>query len=254
MNSHLLRARIGFAMVAALWAAIVLSCAGKHQETRPPAWTLNPPRQCVTGFSGPTVRPGDQIRYAQMNARINFAKLNKGMTIQDIFYDDGVLPSYLTDQTVESLVEGAHIVAMWTSEGPSSERTMHALACPVGMHPPGIGLSKEVPDWIYTIPTPGGELCALGVSGPTVRSHEQKSYALNNGAQALGAARATRVAEKVQDNGSLVYTMYRRETLADEEVAYCRANSRESESWLDETGLGPVRHAKVMYVLVCMPR
>ncbi len=165
-------------------ASAVLACAGAAPEpeaAEPPGWLQTAPEGCAVGFSGPTLNPGDAIRYARQAALRQLAAVDADtrIRVESELLVGSERGGEFTRQDLEGTVRNSRIVAMWaerTSDPTSQTRVRHvyAMAC----HPDAAAsgdLAPPFPEWLLNLPDRPGEICAIGVGGPTWDPRDQRA-------------------------------------------------------------------------------
>jgi hypothetical protein len=251
------------ASASAVLACLALGCAGDPSWEEPtPSWLQTAPAGCAIGFSGPTLNPGDAVRYAR---RAALRQLAAGDETTRIHVQSELLVAgssaqrggEFTRQEIEGTVRDSRIVAMWAerTRDPRSEtlvRHVYAMACGVGAEPAGVG-EPAFPSWLLNLPERDGEICAIGVGGPTYDARDQEPGTLRDGRRALATALESRLHQIIIDTGERNPRV--RTELETTEAALARAAGAEEldESWSDRDGDGPLALKGVLYGLVCVP-
>ena len=239
----------------------MLACAGDTPENTIPSWLRTAPTGCAIGFSGPTLNPGDAIRYSR---RAALHQLASGDVATRIHIESELLVSgsgqrggEFTRQDIEGTVRDTRVVAMWaerTTDPRSSTKVRHvyAMACKEGQDPLG-GSEPAFPDWLLNLPERDGEICALGVGGPTYDPRDQEPGTLRDGQRALAEALESRLHRIIIDTGRRNPRVA--SELATTEAALARAAAADEldELWSDRNGDGPLGLKGVLYGLVCIP-
>jgi hypothetical protein len=241
-----------------VWAGVLLfavagpaGCGGKGARN----WVDRPPDGCATGTSGPTLDPGNAIRYAREAALRNLATSTLGVEVQsELRFAGGELREVTTQRTA-GILANARIVAMWSEldlhEDVARIERVHALACLGGAAPDGLP-APPYPDWVLRVPDRDDRLCALGVSGPTRDPRNQEPTALDDGQRALAAALESQIYTRTVDDGRhMAHIATWMETSA-ESLAHARRATELSEQWRDDAGDGPLGLPGVLYGLVCV--
>jgi hypothetical protein len=171
--------------------------------------------------------------------------------------DDARPGGEFTRQDIAGEVRDSRIVAMWAElstdlRSTTKVRHVYAMACRGGREPEGTA-EPSYPDWVLDVPERDGEICALGVGGPTYDPRDQEPGALRDGRHALAEALESRLHQIIIDTGRtnpLVAS-----ELAITEAALQRAEAAEEldEQWTDQEGEGPLGLKGVLYGLVCIP-
>jgi hypothetical protein len=253
------------ASASAVFACLALGCLGDAPATGTeptPSWLQTAPDGCAIGFSGPTLNPGDAVRYAR---RAALRQLAAGHETTRVHVESELLVTgsnkqrggEYTRQEVEGTLRDSRIVAMWSerTRDPRSEtrvRHVYAMACQEGTEPPGV-VEPPFPTWLLNLPPRDGEICAIGVGGPTYDPRDQEPGTLRDGRRALAAALESRLHQIIIDTGERNPRV--QSELATTEAALERADSAEEldESWSDQHGDGPLGLKGVLYGLVCIP-
>jgi len=240
----------------------VLACAGDAPRPATPGWLQTAPAGCAIGFAGPTLNPGDAVRYAR---RAALHQLAAGDAETRIRVESELLVSgdshrrggEFTRQDIEGTVRDARIASMWAelSVDPRSTtqvRHVYAMACGEGREPAG-SARPALPDWLLNLPDRPGEICALGVGGPTYDPRDQEPGTLRDGRRALAQALESRLHQIIIDTGRSNPRVA--SELATTEAALARAEAAQEldEQWSDREGEGPLGLKGVLYGLVCIP-
>ncbi len=234
------------------------SVLGPGAREESPAWTKATVRGCVTGFSGPTLNPGDAIRHAQAAALGEFAEA-QGVHIANVSIDDGRELHSLATYVTEAALENVRVVAVETqrtgrTDDPTA-RVTHALACRLGSELAVQG--TNAPTWVLDPRSAarGGELCAVGISGPTFDPSDAPVFAGRDAARALASVRQVLVSRTTADVDLRAYVILRSDAAVPEEaISSTLAASQERERWVDEDGRGPLALPRTTFVLRCAPR
>jgi|GEM_PF-4273606 len=237
--------------MAAFMAAI--SCSAVEKKPALPHWSKNPPAGCAIGISGPTLNPGDALRYAKRNARINLVTSVSDVHIQSVTYDDGDMILEKTSQQMDSMLKDSVIVGLESisNNGSGYGAEVHAMAC-FNEHSTQIRKNSSVPDWVFNASDVYGDLCVVAVAGPTMFAKDQKPAAEKDGARALAESLEMRIVEKLEDDGKGVVELYSKANVSPELIEHCAGKMKVKQEWKDEEGSGPVKIKDVLYLLVCM--
>jgi hypothetical protein len=232
------------------------------QDSKPPvaSWTKSAPEGCAIGFSGPTLDPGDALRYARLSA---LTELVSGHASTTVHVESELLSSAggqrggeFTLQEIAGTLRDAKIVAMWAESSEDEhtqtyERHVYALACARGAAAGGL-TDPTLPAWILNLPDDGFRACALGVGGPTRDPRDQPDAALRDARRALASTLESELEARIIDTG-------RRPLIASELQATERALARAEavtaldDEWLDAAGSGPLGLKATLYGLICVP-
>jgi hypothetical protein len=219
-----------------------------------PAWTVDPPRGCATGLSGPTLHPADQIVYAGCDARERYAYATLAVRVSGTEVDTGGDVASVTTQEAEGVVAGVRIVAAWYDRrgaGPHGGRdVLYALACAgdADIAPPK---APKVPPWVLGVPREAGRLCALGLAGPTFDPDDQIGNARADARERLAEALASRVRVMSLDVDGEEFDLAG-ESAADDRAREAAGRAEATDTWLDEKGTGPLARRGVAYALACV--
>ena len=257
--------RVRFVCSTALASvSAVLACTGPvfaPEPEPPPSWLSAAPVGCAIGFSGPTLNPGDAIRYSRQAALHQLAADDREalVRVQSELYvsgNDSQRGGEFSRQDIEGRVRDAQITAMWaelTVDLRSTTRVRHvyAMACREDQTPPGVP-NPPFPSWVLNVPERDGEICALGVGGPTYDPRDQEPGTLRDGRQALAQALESRLHQIIIDTGRGSPRVA--SELATTDAALQRASAAEEldEQWSDREGVGPLGLRGVLYGLVCV--
>jgi hypothetical protein len=212
----------------------------------------------VTGYSGPTQNPGDAIRHAQAAALGEFAEA-QGVHLANVQIDDGREVHSLATYVTEASLANVRVVAVETqrtgrADDPTA-RVTHALACRLGSELSVRG--TNAPSWVLDPrgAARSGELCAVGISGPTFDPHDAPLFAARDAARALASVRQVLVSRATADVDLRAYVILRSTAdVPEETVSAALAASQERERWVDEEGRGPLALPRTTFVLRCAPR
>ncbi len=234
------------------------SLLGPGARDESPDWTRHTIRGCGTGFSGPTLNPGDAIRNAQAAALGEFAEA-QGVRIQSLDFDDGASVHSVATFVSEAVLANVRVLAVETQRTGRSDdataRVTHAIACRIGSEP---SLPRgSSPRWVIDPRSAAGqnELCAVGLSGPTFDKDDAPAFASRDAARALASVRRVLVSHAAADIDMTSYVVLRSDaSVPDDAVDAMVAQSQERERWLDDDGLGPLALPKTTFVLRCTAR
>jgi hypothetical protein len=230
----------------------------------PGAWLNGQPEGCALGHSGPTLKPTDALREARRRARASLV-----MAVEKIHNKaiSSVAGRDERDQYHEVILEQAEgwvrrstIVALWYDErgvGPDGAAgTAYAAACfPEGAPPATrefvarMEARRAAPSWVYGAESPAGQICAAGLSGPTMETKDAlaNAEAAARDEVAEGIAAHVKVATGIFDNEAVVGAV----TAVPDDCRARAAAGRVVASWTDERGVGPVPFSGMIYVFVC---
>lgn len=271
MSAHTRREhrRLRAPVLLGILAALVLcsACLAHHKPRKAAPVNANPKpswasfdfkvKGCALGHSGPTVNPGDSMRNAMEVARQELAAQKLKARIVDFNDINTKDATEYNFQEIEGMLENTAIVASHTDGRPDDPhfltRESYALACMQGQEARvSGGLNKAVPEWVRTYhPPANGEVCVLGISGPTMNSWDQEKYALRNGAEALVRMRSVHVYSAMSTEGDQVMAWNHAEEIGDGAIEAQLAGAKIKEKWADTKGQGPYRLPGVLYTLVC---
>lgn len=229
---------------------------GAHEES--PSWTRATSAGCAPGFSGPTLNPGDAIRYAQAHALGEFAEA-QGVHIASIAIDDGRDVRSVATYVSEAVLANVRVVAVETQRtgrlDDATARVTHALACRLGSE---VGMrGTNAPEWVLDPRGAAGrgELCAVGISGPTLDPKDAPKNAARDAARALASVRSVLVSRAAADIDMRAYVILKSDARVSEEaIEAALAASHDRETWFDAEGLGPLALPGTTFVLRCMAR
>ena len=243
-------------------ASAVLACTGPARESDLPSWLSRAPDGCAIGFSGPTLNPGDAIRYSRRSALHQLAAGDHATRIRIesellISGNPSQKGGEFTRQEIKGTVRDSSIVAMWAERtrdlrSTTQVRHVYAMACREGSEPAN-ARALSFPDWLLNLPERDGEICALGVGGPTYDPRDQEPGTLRDGRRALAEALESRLHQIIIDTGRTNPRVA--SELAVTEAALSRAETADEldEQWSDVEGEGPLELKGVLYGLVCIP-
>lgn len=251
-----------FLCTALASASAVLACAGAVPEPEaadPPGWLQTAPEGCAVGFSGPTLNPGDAIRYARQAALRQLAAVDADtrIRVESELLVGSERGGEFTRQDLEGTVRNSRIVAMWaerTSDPTSQTKVRHvyAMACSPDATASGT-LAPPFPDWLLNLPDRPGQICAIGVGGPTWDPRDQEPAALRDAQKALAEAIESRLHQVIIDTGARNPRVASQLDTPETAVARAAAARELDERWSDDDGSGPLRLEGVLYGLVCIP-
>lgn len=231
-------------------------------------WLTSQPQGCALGQSGPTLRPTDALREARRRARASLItaieKINqKAVSVAGSAGARDQHHEVILEQA-EGWVRRSTIVALWYDErgsGPNgAPGTAYAAACLADAGPPETRASvasfvsrleagRAAPAWVYGVSSPSGQLCAAGVSGPTMDDKDARANAEASARAELaeGIAAHVKLAAGIFDDETLVGAV----TDVPESCRAQAAQGRVVATWTDERGAGPVPFAGMTYAFVC---
>lgn len=249
-----------FKAIIALVALGVTGCSAPlrdHGTTRYFGGHAAIPSGCAVGISGPTIRPGDAIYYAEADALAALAAGSRGVQVDIRAVQVQVQGGSATQrfrqvirQFVRGRMTGARIMRLWhdTRGRGSLERrdVVYALACDeegAGAVGPWSGF-EEMLDTV-------GRPCALGVAGPTLLSDQQEA--------AFADARARLAELMAVDVESLLVDFDLTETALWQSIRSPEGVKEAVEEratlaryTIDERGTGPLGMRGVAYALACL--
>jgi hypothetical protein len=270
--------RASAAAAAAALASIFVTGCGAARTIAPVAaqprddataareWLTHQPEGCALGQSGPTLKPTDAFREARRRARAALVtaveKIQQKSAARDRArggrqdHDEVIL-----EQT-EGWVRRSTIVALWYDDrgvGPGGAAgTAYAAACLNQLAPEStrawmaeMERRRAAPAWIYGGPGARGQLCALGVSGPTMNPADAPVNAAASARDELAEALAAHVklAVGIFDDETLEGAVTQ---VGEAERARARAASI-SATWTDANGAGPIPFSGTAYARACLP-
>jgi hypothetical protein len=231
---------------------------GPGARDESPAWTRAVIPGCAPGFSGPTLSPGDAIRNAQAHALGEFAEA-QGVHIASVSVDDGRDVHAVATFVSEATIANVRVVAIETQRtgraDDATARVTHALACRLGSERGLTG--KNAPAWVLDPRSAAraGELCAVGLSGPTLEPADAPKNAARDAARALASIRSVLVSRASADHDFRTFVVLKSEArVPDEAVDAMLAASTDRETWRDEEGYGPLALPGTTFVLRCTAR
>jgi hypothetical protein len=225
------------------------------------SWLEIAPEDCAIGFSGPTLNPGDAIRYARHSSLQNLA-LSDAAKVHVrsellVTGSDRRRGGEFTRQDIEASVRDSRIVTMWANlvEEPLAHtkvRHVYAMACRKGARPSDLR-TPPFPDWLLNLPDDDEQACAIGVGGPTFDPRDQEPATLRDGRRALAEALESRLRQIIIDTGRSNPRVT--SELETTERALARAERAEAldDEWRDDAGEGPLALKGVLYGRVCTP-
>jgi hypothetical protein len=256
------------------------SCAAAPGPAAPPAtpasdalaardWLLRQPEGCALGQSGPTLKPTDAFREARRRARAALVT-----AVEKVQQKSAAVSAHqagreshhevILEQS-EGWVRRSTIVALWYDErgtGPSGAAgTAYAAACLGEASPPStrdwmaaMEARRAAPAWLYGVAAGAGELCAVGVAGPTMDPKDGPVNAEESAREELAEALAARVklAVGIFQAGEDVETVSGAVTdVSDAERERAR-QARIADRWIDARGVGPIPYPGTAYARACL--
>lgn len=264
------------AFAAALAGTFVTGCGAarsnahvvaqpRDDATAANEWLTRQPEGCALGQSGPTLKPTDAFREARRHARAALVTAVEKIQQKSASRDRARGGRQDHDEVILEQTEGwvrrSTIVALWYDDrgvGPGGAAgTAYAAACLNELAPEStrawIGemeRRRAAPAWIYGGASPRGQLCALGVSGPTMNPADAPVNAAASAREELAEALAAHV--------KLAVGIFDDETLSgavtevgDGERARASAASI-SATWTDAGGVGPIPFPGTAYARACL--
>ena len=159
------------ALASAAPSFVLAACAAKPAPgpvppPPTPSWLARAPTGCAIGFSGPTLNPGDSIRYARRSAvgQLIAGSAEATTSIDSTLLVDGASirgSGEFTRLDIKGLGRRTRIIAMWAEATPDPRSTtnvrhVYALACRDGATPPGIP-APSYPEWVMNLPRQPGK-------------------------------------------------------------------------------------------------
>jgi hypothetical protein len=238
------------------------SSPSSEADAPPPSWLQTAPQGCAIGFSGPTLNPGDAIRYARQAALRQLASTGRDarVHVQSELYVTGSerqRGAEFTRQDIEGSVRDSRIVAIWaerTRDPRSMTRVRHvyAMACREGSEPPDLG-DPPYPQWLLNAPERSGEICAIGAGGPTYDPRDQEPATLSDARRAMAAALDSRLHQIIIDTGERNPRVASELVTTEAALARAKTAGELDEAWSDPDGTGPLGLKGVLYGLICIP-
>jgi hypothetical protein len=231
-------------------------------------WLTRQPEGCALGQSGPTLKPTDAFREARRRARAALVT-----AVEKVQQKSAQLSAQggRTDSHHEVILEESAgwvrrstIVALWYDDrgtGPGGAAgTAYAAAC-LGDGAPestrswmaSVEARRAAPAWIYGGAAAKGELCALGVSGPTMDPKDAPVNAEASAREELAEALAARIklAVGIFQEDDVTETVTGAVTeVGDAERERAKA-ARIVAKWSDERGAGPIPFPGTAYARAC---
>jgi hypothetical protein len=267
--------------LAALVAALILGGCGSAQVATPPPaaptndalaardWLQRQPEGCALGQSGPTLKPTDAFREARRRARAALVT-----AVEKVHQKSAAVATHRAgnDSQREVILEQAEgwvrrstIVALWYDDrgvGPSGAAgTAYAAACLGETAAQGtrdwiaaMEARRAAPAWLYGVAPSGAELCAVGVSGPTMDPKDAPANAEESAREELAEALAARIRLAVgifQSDEGVEAVSGAVSEVSDAERARTR-DARIANRWTDERGVGPIPFPGTAYARACL--
>lgn len=252
-----------------LAALLLVACGGATDSVRPEAPAVVPAPGCYLGASDPTVLPRDARRQADEAARSRVATAVLGSRIREASVESASLGARLevTIEQTRGSMRGVAVVGWWRDRegvGPSgacaeeegcTPDTLWAVACVLGREAEAVGVlpaafSRELPAWLVPPHARGGELCAVGVSGSTVRPEDAGRQAEEDARRRLAMLLCAEVDDVHVDRGARAWRFADQRPSEGALEAAARAEVR--DAWVDEAGAGPLGESGVAYARVCL--
>jgi hypothetical protein len=228
-------------------------------------WLVRQPEGCALGQSGPTLKPTDAFREARRRARAALVTAVEKIQQKSaaVAAHSGGRDSHhevILEQT-EGWVRRSTIVALWYDErgtGPNGAAgTAYAAACLGEDAPPStrewmtaMEARRAAPAWVYGGPSGSGELCAIGIAGPTMDPKDGPVNAEASAREELAEALAARV--------KLAVGIFEDETVSGA-VTEVGDGEREraaqagiASKWMDDRGVGPIPFPGTAYARACL--
>jgi hypothetical protein len=263
------------------FAAAALACVGcgtaqssapttrvQDDATAAREWLTRQPEGCALGQSGPTLKPTDAFREARRRARaalVTAVEKVQQKSAQVATQGGGADRHHevILEQSA-GWVRRSTIVALWYDDrgtGPGGAAgTAYAAAC-LGEGAPdstrawmaSVESRRAAPAWIYGGTAGKGELCAMGVSGPTLEPKDAPVNAEASAREELAEALAARVKLAVgifQDDDAIETVSGAVTEVGDAERERAKA-ARIVARWSDERGVGPIPFPGTAYARAC---
>lgn len=277
-----MRERVTGRQLAAVTAITILSasCGTAPTAAPPPAaptndalaardWLLRQPEGCALGQSGPTLKPTDAFREARRRARAALV-----MAVEKVHQKSAAVATQGTGrdshhevilEQSEGWVRRSTIVALWYDErgtGPSGAAgTAYAAACLGEASPPStrdwmavMEARRAAPAWVYGVAAASGELCAVGVAGPTMEPKDAPVNAEDSAREELAEALAARVklAVGIFQTDDVIETVSGAVSEVSDAERERARQARIAARWTDERGVGPIPYPGTAYARACL--
>jgi len=233
----------------------------------PPAWLSDVPEGCALGDSGPTVVPSDALAEARRRARARLVTRTAPVTTKSIQLATGETDSSrdevqeITIEQAQGWVRRSIVVALWyDADGVGPERAAgcaYAVAC---LRDSGrvettdtaraLAALRAGPDWLYALPTGMNGLCAVGVSGPTLKPADA-----NANAEAAARAELAHAAALHARTATAIYeddVLYAAVTHTCDGCDAIAAGARVVGRWVDDRAEGPIPFSGTTYAFLCL--
>ena len=214
------------------------------------------PVGCAVGSSGPTLNPGNSIRYARLSAVEALAEGSLEIDVQTI---SGIGPNgsfELASQALSGTLANARVRALWAdvddaSGGRRRVRQVFALLCWPNVVVQGLP-EPGYPPWLLALPGESDRICAVGIAGPTRKRSAQSASALREGRLAIAVALESRIEKRILDQGRGVAKIARQVDPSTAALGRAATASELESEWYDDVGRGPIGLPGVLYGLVCI--
>jgi hypothetical protein len=210
------------------------------------------------GASGPTLNPRHAIRGARLAAIEALAAGRLETTIQSITVSDSEANSGLeiSTQSLSGELANVRLAALWADRDQSGGsrnrlRQLYALACWPDADLRALS-AVDYPGWLIDPPVRPGQVCAIGIGGPTWKTLDQVASTLRDARFALAVSLESRVEKRVFDSGRGVARFARQVDPSPAAHAQAALATSLERQWLDEQGTGPIGLRGVLYGLVCI--
>jgi hypothetical protein len=171
--------------------------------------------------------------------------------------DDSRRVGEFSRRDIQARLHDTQIVAIWAEltrdlRSNTKVRHVYAMACREDQTPPGVP-NPPFPSWLLNVPERDGEICALGVGGPTYDPRDQEPAVLRDGREALTQSLESRLHQIIIDTGRRSAGAVSELATTDAALERARATDELDEQWSDREGIGPLGLRGVLYGLVCIP-
>ena len=255
------------APLLALLFALLVACGGATADVRPEAPPPSEVAGCYVGASDPTVLAGDARRRADAAARSHVATAVLGSHIRSA----DLVTAWARDHVAVTLeqtrgfLQGVAVVGWWRDRegvGPTgacdhgcTPDTLWAVACLLGREGEAAAalapaFDDALPAWIHPPHSRAGELCAVGVSGSTIRPDDATAQAEADARRRLAMLLCAEVDDVRVDHGARAWSFVDQHPSA--EALEAAAAATLHQTWTDEAGAGPLTEAGVAYARVCV--
>jgi hypothetical protein len=249
-----------FRLAACIQVLLFTACSGAGENLKKTAMNRH---VCALGMSEPTLNPTDAIMNAVQDARVNLANEIRGSEIKNVSVTINDKHREVTLEKSETSFSDSRIYGIWRDKNGAmnagKKDITYAVAC-IGDN--GEQEAKRMLphafrgrliQWILEPPVNKEQVCALGISGPTLNPEDRKQNAFQDAKNHLAATiqlHIDMIRLEVVPEGIFLFS-------ADDEPAAWAKNLAGKRSlfkklWVDEKGEGPAGEKGFAYALACI--